>query len=306
MRYPCMRIYPAIWYNEGRLDDDETAAKAPERFYFQKTVRRAETKELLIHLLNAIFESAGGKRIDDLTIIGNTELSKELIDDKTGRLDIRAETSDNEQVNIEVQLEPQKHMDKRTLFYWSKMYAESIKAGEKYNELKRTITINLLDFHYLPTGRFHSTFHLYADQESFLPLTDAMEIHFIEYPKFRRTAKNFHEPLHRWLLFLEDMLPEDLLEELMSMDPVIKKAEDRLEWLSGDEETRRLYEAREFSKYERNSIISSAKEEGEEIGKAEGKAEAKEEIARNLLALGMDVKKIAKATGLSEEAVKKL
>jgi len=125
-----------------------------------------------------------------------------------------------------------------------------------------------------------------------------MEIHFIEYPKFRRSRKDFHNPLHRWLLFLDEKLPEDQLEELMSMDPVIKKAEERLEWLSSDEETLRLYEAREFSRYERNSIIADAKEEGREEGR--------KEIARNLLALGVELQKIAEATGLSEEEIKKL
>jgi predicted transposase/invertase (TIGR01784 family) len=78
------------------------------------------------------------------------------------------------------------------------------------------------------------------------------------------------------------------------MDPVIKKAEERLEWLSSDEETLRLYEAREFSRYERNSIIADAKEEG------------RKEIARKLLALGVELQKIAEATGLSEEEIKKL
>jgi predicted transposase/invertase (TIGR01784 family) len=106
------------------------------------------------------------------------------------------------------------------------------------------------------------------------------------------------------------------------MDPVIKKAEDRLEWLSGDEETIRLYEAREFSKYERNSIISSAKQTGREEGLQEGKKEgmkegmktgmqegekkAAKEIAQNLLSMGIEPAKVARATGLSKQEVEQL
>ena len=41
-------------------------------------------------------------------------------------------------------------------------------------------------------------------------------------------------------------------------------------------------------------------------GKIEGKAESQREIAKNLAALGMDPATIAKATGLSEEEVRKL
>lgn len=98
------------------------------------------------------------------------------------------------------------------------------------------------------------------------------------------------------------------------MDPVIKKAEERLEWLSGDEDTIRLYEAREFSKYERNSIISSARQTGREEGMKEGiekgikagEKKAVKDIARNLLAMGIEHAKIAEATGLSEQEVEEL
>ncbi|HEX7055676.1 MAG TPA: PD-(D/E)XK nuclease family transposase [Bacilli bacterium] len=104
--------------------------------------------------------------------------------------------------------------------------------------------------------RFHSTFHLYEDHERDFKLTDVMEIHFIEYPKFRSISKDMNDPLHRWLMFLEEDLPEQQLKELMEMDPIIRKAEERLEWLSSDEETRRMYEFRENSRIERNSLMA--------------------------------------------------
>ncbi len=40
-------------------------------------------------------------------------------------------------------------MDKRTLFYWSKLYTEQLSEGQAFNELKKTITINILDFNIL-------------------------------------------------------------------------------------------------------------------------------------------------------------
>ena len=46
--------------------------------------------------------------------------------------------------------------------------------------------------------------------------------------------------------------------------------------------------------------------EGEAKGLAKGKAESQREIAKNFLALGIDPATIAKATGLSEEEVRKL
>ena len=51
---------------------------------------------------------------------------------------------------------------------------------------------------------------------------------------------------------------------------------------------------------------AKGKAEGKIEGKAEGKAESQREIAKNFLALGIDPATIAKATGLSEEEVRKL
>jgi predicted transposase/invertase (TIGR01784 family) len=167
--------------------------KPQNDFIFKRLFGEAETKDLLIHLLNAIFLESGGKPIVDLTIIENKELTKELIDDKTGRLDIRAETIENEQINVEVQVAEQKHMEKRSLFYLGKMFVESIKAGEQYENLKKTITINLLNFSFLQTERYHSSFHLYEDRDKTQMLTDIIEIHFIEYLKFRKITKDLQK-----------------------------------------------------------------------------------------------------------------
>ncbi|WP_213520704.1 Rpn family recombination-promoting nuclease/putative transposase [Paenibacillus montaniterrae] len=115
------------------------------------------------------------------------------------------------------------NMDRRTLFYFGKLFLESIKSGDKFQNLKRTITINLMNLNFLPLEPFHSTFHLYEDYRRDYMLTDLIELHFIEFPKFRAMQHNLHDPLHRWLLFMEENLTEEQLEELIQMDPMIKK-----------------------------------------------------------------------------------
>ena len=50
-----------------------------------------------------------------------------MINDKTGRIDVRATIAKGEEIDIEVQIKDQNNMDKRTLFYWSKLYLEGIK-----------------------------------------------------------------------------------------------------------------------------------------------------------------------------------
>ena len=158
-------------------------------FIFKRLFGEQETKESLIALLNAILKLPSDKQIQDLEVLDNKELTRELITNKTGRLDIRALLLDKTQINVEMQLTNDKHMDRRTLFYLGKLFLESVKIGEGYHHLKKTITISLLDFNYLDIDRFHSTFHIYEDHEPGYMLTDVLEIHMIEFPQISQAEK---------------------------------------------------------------------------------------------------------------------
>jgi len=86
------------------------------------------------------------------------------------------------------------------------------------------------------------------------------------------------------------------------MDDSIKKAEERLEYLSSDPSTIELYRKREESLHERANMISSAMERGMEKGIKKGKIE----VAKNLLNLGVDASIISSSTGLTEEEIEEL
>jgi predicted transposase/invertase (TIGR01784 family) len=275
--------------------------KPTNDFIFKKMFGEIEVKENLISLLNAILKLDGDKKLKDIVIIENKELVKELITDKTGRLDIRAETLDNTQIDIEIQLIDQKNIVERMLYYMSKMYSESIKSGGKYKDLKKTIVIGILDFDYFDIPKFHSTYHFYEDEVNNFMLTDKLELNFVEMPKFRKVSKDINNPLHRWLLFLENDIPKEMLREVVQMDSVIRKAEERLEWLSSDEDTIKLYKAREEALIEKMSLIDEAEERGIEKGEYQKSIE----IAKKLIDV-LDVKTIALKTGLPTEIIEKI
>lgn len=191
-------------------------------------------------------------------------------------------------------------MDKRTLFYWGKMYLENIKQGQDYTSLEKVITINILDFEFLGTESYQSSFHLWEDIEKDYMLTDVVEIHFLELPKFRKKKdKDYREnAIERWLMFLEKDTPETTLKELMSLDTAIEKAEQKIEYLSSDEETMRIYYERERSLHERANMISSAEERGD-LNRAK--------IAiRNMLSKGMSKELISEMLEVSIELVEEV
>ena len=127
-------------------------------------------------------------------------------------------------------------------------------------------------------------------------LTDLVEIHFIELPKFRALQnKDFKESsLQRWLAFLEKDINKNMLEELMNMEPAIKMAEEKLDYLSSDPYTIELYKAREDSEHEKANFFSS------------GQDNKAREIAKRMLDAGMDADFIMQMTGLMKEEVEKL
>ena len=269
-------------------------------FIFKKLFGEKGNEDILISFINAVLKRTKKEPIVEIEIIDNKQLTKELILDKTGIIDVRAKTSKGENIDIEVQLTDQGNMDKRTLFYWGKMYLENINQGQDYTSLEKVITINILDFEFLGTENYQSSFHLWEDIEKDYMLTDVVEIHFLELPKFRRKKdKDYREnAIERWLMFLEKDTPEATLKELMSLDTAIEKAEQKIEYLSSDEETMRIYYERERSLHERANMISSAEARGLEKGKLE--------IAKNLLDMNISIEQIVLATGLSEEEINKI
>lgn len=265
-------------------------------FVFQKIFGTVENKDLLIALLNAILQLPPNKLIKDLTVISGARLDKDRLEDKTGIVDVRAETSNGTIVNIEVQLANQYNMEKRTLFYWSRLFSGQLEKGHDYAELKKTITINILDFPYLKTNQYHNVYHLREDNNGHI-LTDVLEIHFIELPKFFQEIPNMEDILHRWLIFLGNP-NEEVLDMLETKDSVIAKATKVLNLLSSDPNTVRLSELREKAIWDEVSRINGARAEGMQQGRID--------VAHKMLAKGLSIDDVAEITGLSVEEVSKL
>jgi len=272
-------------------------------FIFQLLFGKQDNKEILIDLLNAVIMREGKDRITDIESVENKKLDAERIMDKTCILDVKAKGNDGTIYNIEMQLTDKKNMGLRTTYYWAKMFVEQLKSGDKYQNLKQTITINILNYDIFPKiERFHTTFHIREDEQGFI-LTDRLEIHFIELDKFRslRGGRKITDPLQQWLMFLDEK-DEEILEVLKMSNPAIDRAEKILEWLSADEETLVTYRLREQSLHEQASMIADAKEEGIKEGEKKGKIEA----AKAALMKGLDIDFVAEITGLPLVTIQQL
>ncbi|MDM5281036.1 Rpn family recombination-promoting nuclease/putative transposase [Paenibacillus silvae] len=273
-------------------------------FVFKRIFGSEQNKDVLLAFLNSTFIETGEAPLTEITVI-NTYTDKDSPEDKQSILDIKAKTVEGKLINIEMQLFNPYHMEKRTLFYWSEMYFHQIKKGENYNLLKKCVTINILNYSCLDNERYHNVFHLREDHTG-ISLTDDIEIHVMELTKLEQHAVPLEQGgLVNWLLFLKGIDTSNW-EVLAMNEPMLKKAMDTLEFLSHDAATRMAYDARMKALSDEKSMIEGARAEGLREGKMEGLREGKEEMARELLALGVDMSAIVKASGLSEEEIRKL
>ena len=264
-------------------------------YIFQKLLGEKGDEEQLLSFLNAVLRRAGRDTLVSVEILDGKVLTAEVIGDKTSILDILALTDNNTRVNIEVQLRNLGNMDRRSLFYWSRDYSKGIEAGQDYILLPNVIAINIVNFDFIPLEDFHTTYHLWEDNHRHM-LTDALEIHFIEVPKFKRLADKdiANNPLHRWLTYFDKNTPENILKEVLNMDTAIKKADEKMAFISNDKETLRLYHLREMAMSDWTSGINNAKRQ------------AAEQIAENALKEGSTIDFVNKITGLDIEKIKKI
>ena len=185
--------------------------------------------------------------------------------------------------------------------------------------------INVLNFNIFDNiDDVHTIWRLREDKHTELGPLKGLEVHFLELEKFRTSNPDLHDKLNQWLVLI-DTENEKWLEVAMSENKKVKEAKDKVDDFMSEDEARILVELREKWELDYNSSISDAKRIGLEKGLAEGRAEGLEkgraeglekgraelekerkEIARNLLTMNMDIKQIAKATGLNEEEILKL
>ncbi|MFN8611337.1 MAG: Rpn family recombination-promoting nuclease/putative transposase [Vulcanimicrobiota bacterium] len=167
-----------------------------------------------------------------------------------------------------------------------------------------------LDFNLLPdTEEVHSTF-LLREKNSGYVLSDVLELHYVELRKFKPAKpQELRTRFERWLYFLKfaDLYgPEDIdLPDNLQQEEGIVMALESLRRAYAKDPIRELIEAREKAERDDLNRIYTARLEGKLEGKLEGrlegKLEGKLEVARNMLAAGMDRETVLRTTGLSED-----
>lgn len=203
------------------------------------------TKRFLEAILN--------KKIESIDLSHNPILRREHINDKLGMLDVLAKIDNNEMCNIEMQMTSQDNIVERLLHYWGRTYSKSLKVGDDYDKLQKTISILIANFKLpgLDKLPFHTTWKIIEEEYRKTILTDYLEIHIIELPKIINLCDKNNELLD-WLFFLENPNSERVVKK-MEVNKELKQANEKLIQMSQDEHLQKIAEWREKAILEENT-----------------------------------------------------
>jgi predicted transposase/invertase (TIGR01784 family) len=243
----------------------------------------AKHPKITLALINAFFEFQGTEQIADIEFI-DREIDGDLPEDKESRLDVLGRTASGIKVDIEMQVNELKEMGERSLFYWARNYV-SLKKGEEYDSLRRTVCINILAFNLLDERKYpkmHSCFGVY-DKETGCQLTSQLEIHFLELKKFQSKSVKEMNRMERWAAYFSPVTPEEEIAELAAEDEDIRAAVEVEKMFTQDEVARRKYELAEKFRRDQAAQIRFARDEGLQQGRQDGKDEERLNSIRNLV-----------------------
>ncbi len=207
-----------------------------------------------------------------------TILRKHTEEEKIGILDVYVELNNQTQIDMEMQILYFQYWKERTIYYVSRMYADTIQEGMDYDALKKCVQISILDFILFPDNdEFYSCYQL-REQETGELYSDLLEFHVLELPKLANTTHP-EDAILRWAKFFHGKTREEM-EEMAVKDEYIYEAFQMLDRMSMDEEKRREYDAREKAIRDHNSLVKQYRTMGLEQGRAEGKEKEKSAISK--------------------------
>ena len=201
--------------------------------------------------------------------LANPFLWKRFFGQKQGILDILVVLNNDTKINFELQIKIIRYWDKRSLFYLCKMFTEALLFGEKYEKLKRCISVSILDFNLNNAPEYHRIYRL-RDKDG-NEFTDLLEVHILELQKKLKGEERMND----WIRVF-NAKTEDDLDMIKTDNPGILEAIKEIKLASAGKAIRAMYDAHMKEIRDRNArddyVRDEGRAEGEAIGEARGEA----------------------------------
>ena len=281
---------------------------------FKHLFGQEDSKELLIDLLNGLFE--GERLITELSFL-NVEMPAESTDGRAAVFDLKCKDKDGRIFIVEVQNAPQTYFYERGLYYLCRIISGQDRRGNGWRfELYPVYGIFLLNFKSGKTDKVRTDIVL-ADRETGKQMSETMRQMYLEMPFFNNEEAECKTSLDYWLYTLKYMekletLPfkgqKQLFEKLERLAKIVNlNKKERMEY----EESLKIYRDNQgvldyaIEKGYMEGVEKGIKE-GIEKGMAKGVEKGMRLAATQMKAQGLDVATIMSVTGLDAATIDSL
>ena len=273
-----------------------------------------DNKDVVMSVINALLPPH--RHVTDIEY-APTEYQGRLIKNKEFRYDFMCKGTDGVAFIVEVQCYPEAYWFQRCVSYASRAYDRQNKKGDEY-DVPPVYLIGLMGVEMKHSSmetwknRYVAEYVL-MEKLSHELQDDTIIIIFAELARFDKSLEECENDLERMLYVLKNVgrlnkKPEALRHEIFT------RIFSACEIARFSEEKRIQYDQDMYDERRHMGEINTARRigheeglaEGRVEGRAEGREEAKMATAKNLKQLGVDVETIAKATGLSKDAIENL
>ena len=271
-------------------------------FGFKRIFGTDPNKELLINFLNSLFD--GEEVIKDVKYL-NSENVGDVYAERKAIFDVYCENEKGEKFIVEMQNAYQTYFKDRSLFYSTFPIREQAPKGSDWNFcLKKVYVVALLNYK-MSDEAFDSsdTIHTIAlmDTKTNKVFNTKLMFKYVEVGRFDKTDEELTSLSDKWMYVLKNLsrldnrpaaLREKIFSKLFAAASVARFTPTEL----------REYEDSLKAYRDIKNSLDTAKEEGRE----EGREQRNIEIAKKMLAAGMDIDIIINMTDLSKDEIEKL
>ena len=251
------------------------------------------------------------QEVQEINLDLNLNLIREHYDSKLGVLDVRARTKSGVNYNIEMQNTSSETLPERILSYWSRLYTGDLKRGYDYKNLSKTIAILIVNDiinRFEVIEKYHTKWNIREEDYQDIILTDDLEIHIIELPKYIKMKKNKQNE-NIWLDFLLNPNGKGVLQAMKNCKE-LKEAGEKWRKITADEKMRDRALRLEIAELDRNTALRNAEDNGYNkgisIGIEKGIEHGVEQVVITMYNQNVSVIDISKYTKLDVEKVKSI
>jgi predicted transposase/invertase (TIGR01784 family) len=271
-------------------------------FGFKRLFGQEDSKQILKAFLEAVLDLP--RPIAELTYMPAEQLPT-APEERAGIYDVYCVDSEGQRFIVEMQRARQLHFKERSLYYVTFPIVQQVQRGKTPSPfwLLPIYCIGVLNFPIDDDPRHMRHIQL-RDSETGDLFYNKLTFVYIELPKFGGALEQGLSPADQWVYMLRHMpalmdIPAELDHEPFT------SAFDIAKYAALSPAEQMVYERSLQRTLDERGIALAARKEGREEGREEGRQEgmmqAKIEVARAMLAQGIDRATVAQVTGLSVE-----